>query len=110
MFSSKNATYVGSVVEGYVNNYATYLVGLGANIEEARLITKEELETLGCISSEKICTGAPDFVYKTSYWAEDTYSTVGLYVLSDASFDWRSVSDACVAGVRPVIEISLSEF
>ena len=103
--------YNGSIVEGYVNNYASYLEGLGANIEEARLITKEELETLGCSSVDRTCQGAPEFVYKTSYWsgsADDTSQV--LFVYSNAYFSRSGYSYDIGFGVRPVIEVPLSEF
>ena len=103
--------YSGSIVEVYVNNYASYLEGLGANIEEARLITKEELETLGCSSDDYTCSEAPEFVYKTSYWsgaADDTYYV--WFVDSEAYFDYYYYNRNDVIGVRPVIEVPLSEF
>ena len=103
--------YNGSIVEGYVNNYSSYLESLGANIEEARLITKEELETLGCSSDDYTCSGAPEFVYKTSYWSGAAYDTNDVwYVSSYANFDTYDYDSAYFIGVRPVIEISLSEF
>ena len=103
--------YNGSIVEGYVNNYASYLEGLGANIEEARLITKEELEALGCASSNITCSGAPEFVYKTSYWSGSAFDTNYVWnVGSYAIFGADSYSGVNAFGVRPVIEISVSEF
>ena len=103
--------YNGSIVEGYVNNYVSYLEGLGANIEEARLITKEELETLGCSSDDYTCSGAPEFVYKTSYWSGAAYDTNDVwYVSSYANFDTYDYDSAYFIGARPVIEIPLSEF
>ena len=103
--------YEGSFVEGYVNNYASYLEGLGANIKDARLIKIEELETLGCSSTDYTCSGAPDFVYKTSYWSESPYDNSWIwFVNGDARFLCSPYYDNSVLGVRPVIEISLSEF
>ena len=102
--------YNGSIVEGYVNNYASYLEGLGANIEDARLITKEELETLGCMVDSG-CSDNYPWIYSTSYWSGSAY---------DAYHVWRVRSTGDIGdidcnldfgfGVRPVIEIPLSEF
>lgn len=103
--------YNGSIVEGYVNNYASYLEGLGANIEEARLITKEELETLGCSSDDETCSGAPEFVYKTSYWSGSVIDDYLLWtVISDRRLIGGDCYTDCDCGVRPVIIISESEF
>ena len=103
--------YNGSIVEGYVNNYASYLEGLGANIEEARLITKEELETLGCSSDNYTCSGAPEFVYKTSYWSGSAFVTNYVwFVHSGGVFGDFSYSNDDAFGVRPVIIISTSLF
>lgn len=103
--------YNGSIVEGYVNNYVSYLEGLGVNIEEARLISIEELETLGCSSDDNTCGGAPEFVYKTSYWSGSAVaSNIVWYVFSSATVARRHYSDDDKVGVCPVIEISVSEF
>ena len=103
--------YNGSIVEGYVNNYASYLEGIGANIEEARLITKEELETLGCSSDDRTCSGAPEFVYKTSYWSGSAYDAFNVLLVNSYGFpDINNYTIVDGLGVRPVIEISVSEF
>ena len=111
VFSDMDSTYSGSIVEGYVNDYASYLEGLGANIEEARLITKEELETLGCSSGDWSCSGAPEYVYLTTYWTGSAAKLDGVcYVISSGGYFDHYCIDDYGAGVRPVIEISLSEF
>ena len=109
-FSNTGTAYLGSIVESYVNNYATYLEDLGINIAEARLISKEELENLGCDFSGETCSNAPSWLYATSYWVEphDTYSAVA--VCNDSTFNSAEYSADYILGVRPVIEISLSEF
>ena len=116
-FSSDSQTgtnysdYNGSIVEGYVNNYSSYLAGLGANIEEARLITKEELETLGCSSDNSTCSGAPEFVYKTSYWSGSAIDIYDVWIVNRFGnfVNYYCCNDNAL-GVRPVIEIALSEF
>ena len=104
--------YNGSIVEGYVDKYASYLEGFGVNIVEARLISKEELDTLGCNSrSDYTCNGAPEFVYQTSYWTGTAEDSVYVYgVIDKYYFDYGYYDDALAHGVRPVIVIPLSEF
>ena len=115
--------YSGSIVEGYVNNYVTYLntnnTGLNAT---GRLILKEELETLGCSSSgysytkEELetgylssgypCTNAPSWVYSTSYWSGSSFGTDFVWIVfSEGSFDGSDSSDVNYFGVRPVITL-----
>lgn len=103
--------YEGSLVEKYVNNYKTYLINLGANISNARLITKSELETLGCISNDESCSDAPSWVYSTSYWTGTAYSSSDtFFVFSYARFGNAYCLGEALFGVRPVIEIPTSEF
>ena len=105
--------YEGSIVEGYVNNYKSYLAGLGVNIEEARLITKEELEDLGCDGYEETCEGAPDFLYNTSYWTGTKEDSVHIWYVYHGGyffFDYDEYDRNDGLGVRPVIIISTSEF
>ena len=101
--------YEGSEVQFYVDNYVTYLEGIGANILNARLITKEEVEALGCKfswSNIPCDETAPQWVYSTSYWTGEKIggSTIGV-VANSAHIhgDYRNWY-----GIRPVIEISLS--
>lgn len=105
--------YETSEIKPYVDAYKTKLEELNGNISEVRLITKEELEALGCDSSNYTCSSAPSYIYSTSYW------TMSPYVGSDRySWDVRSYGDFGndlvsvdnAFGVRPVIEISKSLF
>lgn len=106
-----------SNVYQYVENYKNYIIGLGVNVENARLISKSELEALGCsfrtdFVNYGICgRSAPSWVYSSSYWTgnADDYQhilhiTYHNYFISSSS---RYRADS-VAGVRPVIEISKS--
>ena len=98
--------YEGSIVESYVNNYALYLEELGVNIVYARLITRKELEGLGC-SEFDWCSGVHEWVNTTSYWvAIDDDRPV--YIKANQGVNEDVYRD--MIGVRPVIEISLSEF
>ena len=105
-------SYEGSIVEGYVNEYKSKLEAIGAEIEEARLITKEELEGLGCSSSGYTCSSAPSFIYSTSYWSGSAKSLHNVWsVYSNASFtdNYYTNNYGTYFGVRPVIGISISE-
>lgn len=110
-FSKTDATYLGSVIEEYVNNYKAYLTSINSAISVVRLITKEELEYLGCSGDVGSCNSAPSWVYATSYWSGTTVDSESVWIVSSLSgFDRRIYSDEMSCGVRPVIEIPLSEF
>ena len=91
----------------YVENYKTNLEKQGVEINEARLIKKEELEALGC--AESSCKNAPSWIYSTSYWSGtsngDNYI---ILVDTDGSFYGNTYSYVCICGVRPVIKIPIS--
>ena len=108
---SSYPTYVydsNSTLYSYVENYKTYLSTLGVTPSEARLITYEELTTLGCSGSS--CKTAPSWVYATSYWSGSAISTNFVYrVDSYGSFNGLSHSSVNYNyGCRPVITISRS--
>ena len=110
-FSNTNSTYSGSIVEGYVNSYKTYLTNMGVDISSARLITKAELEKLGCNEDDNSCSDAPSWVYSTSYWSGSAYDTDDVWsVYSNAYFGSIDYGYDTGVGVRPVIEISESVF
>ena len=99
--------YSGSIVEGYVNSYNSYLITQGVTPIEARLITKDELINLGCSEDEYSCSAAPSWVYATSYWSGSTYVTdIVWHVISNTVFGSISYTDDSDFGVRPVITIS----
>ena len=94
-----------------VQNYKTYLKNtLGKTSIDARLITYEELTSLGCNVSEETCKSAPTWVYSSNYWTASagSYSTVW-YVASFDYFDRNYFSQIEIAGLRPVITISKSD-
>ena len=98
-----------STLYSYVENYKTYLSTLGVTPSEARLITIEELESLGCSSSSGSCKSAPRWVYSTNYWSGSARSTYFVWsVNSKGSFDYREYSTDSNYGCRPVITISRS--
>ncbi len=112
VFSNNSSTYSGSIVEGYVNSYKTYLTNMGVEISSARLITKTELEGLGCSSDDYSCSSAPSWIYSTSYWsgtADNDESGVWAVFFGNF-FDAPDYNYDLELGIRPVIEISISEF
>ena len=95
-----------STLYNYVENYRTYLESQGAEIEEARLIKKEELEALGCSSSDYSCSSAPSWVSGTSYWSGSAVSSDFVWsVLSRGYFGYYDYSFRF--GCRPVITLTL---
>ena len=115
-FSNTDATYEGSIVEGYVNNYKTILEeDYGVDVVEARLITKDELtsDEIGCSDTDRTCTGsAYPWIYSTSYWSGSASNASYVWrVDSSGSFNNYSRYDNVYSfGVRPVIIISKSNF
>ena len=110
---TKYSDYNGSIVERYVNEYKGILEGeeYGIDVVEARLITKDELESedIGCDSSNYTCSDAPSLIYSTSYWSGSAYGSYDVWlVYSSGSLGNFSYSNAKV-GVRPVIVIPKSE-
>ena len=100
--------YSGSIVEGYVNSYNNYLITQGVTPIESRLITYEELESLGCSGDDMSCSDAPEWVYATSYWsgsADDTYHVWCVYNVTYFN-DYNYYYYDSDFGVRPVITIS----
>ena len=94
-----------------VQNYKTYLKNtLGKTSIDARLITYEELTSLGCNENKKTCQSAPSFVYSTYYWTASAngWSNVW-YVHSDGGFNGRILDISDYNGLRPFITISKSD-
>lgn len=113
-FSSDGSTvYSGSLVEGYVNNYRTYLESFGINIVSARLITYDEMIALGMTIAEEVYFGDYDWLFLTSYWTETSAGSIAVWSMnaSNSEYFWTFPAEYNHSlGVRPVIEIPLSEF
>lgn len=108
-------TYENSTIKNYVDNYKAYLVNLGANVASARLITIEELDDLGCQSASSTCEQAPTWLYLTTYWTAsiqaNNYGIIDMYVVnSTGKMGSITTNTPYSSGVRPVIEIPISEF
>ena len=103
-----------SFLYSYVENYRKYLNTLGVTLDDARLITYEELVSLGC---NPACSNAHySWVTSSSYWSGSAspfynYNYI-MFAFSPGGFDPRggtySINDRF--GVRPVITIPKTEF
>ena len=107
--------YNGSIVERYVNAYKEILEGeeYGVPVVEARLITKDELESedIGCDSSNHTCNDAPSWIYSTTYWTGSAFVDNSVwFVYGNGTFHDRNYHFGDGNGVRPVIIISKSLF
>ena len=117
-----------SVIKEYVDEYATKLAELDGEVTTTRLITKEELESVGCDPNKYSCkagynynnmtedaevAGAPEYMYTTSYWTSSPYEEADgnvWIVFSFGNFVYCGVYGDYALGVRPVIEISKTLF
>ena len=100
-----------SLIYNYNEEYLSYLKKDFNNIKLIRLIKYEELINLGCNLEDRNCMNAPSWVYDRTYWTGTAYTASGIitvYELGD--FHPTSYNLANNLGVRPVIEIPVSEF
>ena len=90
-----------------LENYKAYLINsLRKTSVDARLITYEELTSLGC--NGRACTSAPSWVYSTWYWTP--YAVGGIYLWGmNPTGDLVDSRFYATRGLRPVITISKSE-
>ena len=98
-------------VAKYVEEYITKLKEIGApsNIT-GRLLTYNEVLTLGCDSSSLRCETAPTWVYETSYWlGSANYGNRVWAVASNGAFGFVYFNYDFDFGVRPVIVVPTSE-
>ena len=112
VFSNTGATYSGSIIESYVNNYKSLLeTNYNIDITEARLINYEELNKFGCVDEDYSCTNAPSWLYSTSYWSMSVRAADYIwYVDTDGFFAGEENDLNNKNGVRPVIIISKDYF
>ena len=107
------STYSGSIIEEYVEDYVDYLNTTYGITVSGDLITKAELEYLGCDGTNNYtCSSAPSWIYTTSFWSgSPNYTDHVWYVDSNAYFGAYFYYDTGgLLGVRPVITISESYF
>ena len=110
--TSSFPSYEGSNVETYVNEYKEVIQNLGVNVTSARIITYEELEKLGCQGSSWTCKSAYPFVYSQSYWTARVYDSMCAWAVFNSSkgYDCISLTSSTNHGVRPLLEIPITEF
>lgn len=97
----------------YVETYKTTIQSLGVIVEEARLITAEELENLGCITPSYTCpSDVSTWLNTTYFWAGTALDSHYLWSVDgdDSHFSDSTPYNYAYAGTRPVIKIALSEF
>ncbi len=94
-----------------LENYKIYLKNeLGKTSVDARLITYEELTSLGCTKNDGTCKSAPAWVYSTNYWtASANNNDLMLIVHSSGNFVGHFFDNSYYYGLRPVITINKSE-
>ena len=111
-----STSYSSSIIVEYINNYKVYLEHMNIQIEEARLITPNELEKLGCVYDYENISGSClpssyNWIYSTSYWTSIAYEPSTVWtVRSDGYLDDYFPYINYSFGVRPVIKIPLTEF
>ena len=112
----KYYSYNGSLIEIHVNNYVDILENrFNVEIEESRLITKEELKdenTFGCVFEEYCTNTKYPWIYSTSYWtgSQTDFGTVDIAVMFSNGFFYDDYDSGPMFGVRPVIIISKDYF
>ena len=106
------SSYSGSIVEDYVEEYVEYLSDEYDATVSGGLITKAELENLGCSSSSYSCSSSSyPWIYTTSYWTGSPVDSNNVWrVDSNGFFSGGIYSAANNRGVRPFITISASYF
>ncbi len=100
-----------SLLYEHVENYENYLKStLSKTSVSARLITYDELESLGCSGDGSSCLSAPSWVYDTNYWSACANNNNNVWIVdSGGSFGNIGFDIGGLFGVRPVITISKSD-
>ena len=111
--SSCRVTNEGYNISYYVNQYASRIRSLGLTVHNARLLTSQEAESLGCDlgSSSPKCTGIDyEFIRNTNFWIAGLYNSNSPRYIYFSNI-WFENDPATVNehGVRPVIEINTSD-
>ncbi|MBR3003212.1 MAG: InlB B-repeat-containing protein [Clostridia bacterium] len=111
--------YADATIKGFVDSYKSALLsrwGSGKTIQEARLMTLEELNALGAnvVATDYIgsTSSCPTFVNATNYWLGSPHpngNNAGWWVRGDSSVaQSESVSYIYAGGLRPVIVVKKS--
>ena len=93
-----------------VQNYKTYLKNtLGKTSVDARLITYEDLISLGCTKNGWTCKPAPSWVYSTWYWTASANDDSYVRAVDSSGYFDGILFGSVRYGLRPVITISKSD-
>ena len=98
-----------------VQNYKTYLKStLGKASVDARLITYNELISLGCNGNKnnvnkKTCREAPSWVYTTQYWTASACTNTRVWNANHGYLGDNAYNYPLYFGLRPVITINKNE-
>ena len=107
-----------SLLFPYIQNYSNYIKNLGCDVQQARLISIEELIGLGCSANMGVCTDAPNWVLNTSYWTGTSYNVENyVWIVGEANHFLPSHYNNDVwqdykfyFGIRPVLLVPISYF
>ena len=96
----------------HIENYKNYLNNLNVlSVSNARLISREELLSVGCTTIEYGCSNAASWVRNTTYWTGSASSKSKMYIVDQKGrFGDNTDRGHNTLGVRPLIEVSLKEF
>ena len=93
-----------------LENYKTYLKNtLGKTSITTKIMTYEDLISLGCNESEQTCESAPSFVYNTNYWTAVADRNNYVWDVNSDGVFGGSYFGYSGSGLRPVITISKSD-
>lgn len=105
------SSYDGSIVKGYVDSYKNFLEGMGVDVVEARLISREELTDYNTFNCEDFgsCYGGYSWLSTSAYWTGYIENSTTIFIIST----WNTMPEmeySSFSGVRPVIVISKDYF
>lgn len=118
MYDYDTTNYVGSTIEGYVNNYVS---SLGISSAIGSLMTKEQLESIAAyhtggttttLTRGSIVSLVPTWIYTSNYWlgssdgTDGQDSNISVWCVDESTIESYANSSDSFYGVRPVITIS----
>ena len=99
-----------------VDYYKEVLEELGVVVDEVRLISIEELASLGCSLETLSCLEAPEWIYSYNYFTGSAYDDSNFFIVRDTgaifrgSLDNNSNNGLTSGYLRPLVVIPKSEF
>ena len=106
VYPVKNGDESFSNILPVLNRYKNYLGTLGYNRLDIRIITHNDLESLGCKGYS--CTGSfyKSFIINgNGYWTGTAYDGRGIWTVGSSGTFKRNDYDFAKFGIRPVIEV-----